>query len=296
MTAISSTIERLIERYDYFLLDVWGVIHDGYEVYPGVKASLEKITSLKKQVMFVSNAPRPAPIISSKLNSLGLSVTLSQILTSGDVVRNQLLTYEDEVFSKLGKRFYHLGAEKNQDILSNLLVQTVDQLEEADFILMTAYLDEGEDLEQFTSLFQQAQKLQLPLICANPDKDIINGNQIRYCSGYFALQYEKMNGKVFYYGKPYHNIYKEVFTRLGFSFDDSEKLRRVLMIGDTLETDIQGAMNANIDSALVLTGNMGVSLAKNRIEAKEETAFLTNTFRHQNIVPTWVIPSFGVPH
>jgi len=279
------SVETLIDQFDVFLLDVWGVIHDGVSLYPGVLETFKRLKDLNKQFLFISNAPRPAPVIQQKLLDLGIPVTLDDVLTSGDVVREQLVQFNDPVFSTLGRRFYHLGELRNQDILAGLPVQTVKNIEDADFILLTSFLEEDEDLEQFIPLFEKMRVLNLPIVCANPDGEVPHGDKSRYCAGYFSKQYEKMGGIVHYYGKPAQNIYDAAFRRLQLKSVES---KRIVMVGDTLETDILGAVQAKIAGALVETGNTKLLCQKDEIESLE------HLFEKLGINPHWVIPSFGL--
>jgi len=290
MAFSQTSIAALMDHFDVFILDVWGVIHDGFTLYPGVLETLERLSELKKEVLFLSNAPRPATVIRKKLLDLNIKVTADRVLTSGDVVREQLEQFNDTVFSTLGKQFYHLGELRNQDILSGLAVETVDSVEKAHFVLLTAYLDENEDLQQFIPFFEKIRGLNLPVICANPDREIINGDKLRYCSGYFAKQYEAMGGTVYYYGKPHQNVYAAALKRLNL-LDHSA---RILMVGDTLETDIQGGLAAKISTALVQTGNTDILLKKHEIDPQHKTEFLGELFEKIGITPNWVIPSFGL--
>jgi HAD superfamily hydrolase (TIGR01459 family) len=184
-----------------------------------------------------------------------------------------------------GHNAYHIGALRNQDILSGFdhtIVKATDNLTEANFILLTAYLDEGEDLNQFKQLFSQALELKLPAICANPDKIIPNGNKKRYCAGVLAEQYKAMGGEVYYYGKPDVKVFELAYSQLEQQVIDKS---RVAMIGDTIDTDILGANNFGIDSIMVLTGN-GASLVRYESELHINLSAAYNTY---GILPKWVI-------
>lgn len=286
-------LEELYAHYDAFIFDLWGVVHNGYEPYPGVLAFLETLTRLNKAIIFVSNAPRPAPILIQKLTSFGINVTPDMMLTSGDLVREQLQTFSDPVFKKLGRKFYHLGANRNQDILAGLSVKVVNDLNNADFVLLTAFMDIGEDLNQYDDFLKSIVSLKLPVICANPDKEIMNGDKVRYCAGVLAEKIENLGGIVHYYGKPYIAVFNEAIKR--FHTKNIFAKNRILMIGDTLETDILGAKNAGIDSAIVLTGNMGLLMARHAEDSTPSDEWLSNLFKRYGVNPKWVIPHFDLP-
>ena len=124
-------------------------------------------------------------------------------------------------------------------------------LADADILLLSLYRDESENIHEFDELLEQAAKKDgLVTICSNPDTTIPKHGSLRYCSGYFAKIIEKFGGKVIYTGKPEKSIYDLVLNpRQNIQKD------RILMIGDTFETDVAGANNAGIHSALVLSGN-----------------------------------------
>lgn len=275
-----SSMSELLKRYDAFFIDVWGVVHDGVQPYSGVIECLNHMISAGKSLILLSNAPRPAPILIQKLVSFGIPVNTEMMISSGDVTRFQLTHFEDPFFQDKGRCFYHLGAERNQDILAGISLDLTDRLEEADIILLTAYMDQDEDLNQHDAFLEKALKLKKPILCANPDKEVINGDKIRFCAGIIAEKYENMGGVVHYYGKPHPEIYKMAFQRLHAR--GITNLKSILAIGDTLETDILGAKQSGIDSALVRTGNM------ERQFTGDITAECFGT-----IVPTWVIPNLG---
>lgn len=294
MSFTFETAKQILPRYDGYMIDLWGVVHDGFQAYPGVVDCLNQLIQEQKPLIFLSNAPRPGTVVMKKLVELGIQVSPKMILSSGDAVRHQLEHRQDEHFKQLGKSFYHLGANRNQDILADLnpeirnLETTI--LEKADFILLTAYIDDDEDIDQHDELLEQAFTLRIPVVCANPDKGVIHGKRKRYCAGVIAEKYENLGGKVFYYGKPHKMILD--FALMRFRQTGITDKQKILIVGDTLETDIQSAKNIGIDSALVLTGNTGALLADKKTN-QTEMDFLNSLFQQEGITPTWVIPSLA---
>ena len=82
------------------------------------------------------------------------------------------------------------------------------------------------------------------MICTNPDLIVHRGLKIEYCAGSVASTFEKLGGKVIYFGKPYPEIYK-------FCMKDNES---VLVIGDNIRTDIVGANKMRFDSLFITGG------------------------------------------
>lgn len=286
---IANRLCELSPHYDAFLVDIWGVVHDGVNPYPLMIESLNRLISEGKHVLFLSNAPRPGEILEKRLLEFGVQIkpgmsgspdVPGMVLSSGDAVRQHLALLNNN------EKIYHVGAERNQDLLSNIYskapLQITDSLENADIMLISAYMDKGEDLNQYLPLFQQAKNLNLPAICANPDKEVQNGKSLRYCAGFLAEQYKNMGGVVHYYGKPYRRIFELAIERLNLDLNLKLNLdkKKILMVGDTLENDIQGAINAGIDSAWVMTGNAEVLV---------QQSTLKQLFENHGVVPTWII-------
>jgi HAD superfamily hydrolase (TIGR01459 family) len=282
-------INQMTEQYEGFIFDLWGVVHDGFAPYPGVLAYLAQLNDLGKSIIFLSNAPRPSSEIIQKLLAFGIKITPEMLLTSGDMVRQQLQNFDDGIFKNLGKSFYHLGQNRNLNILAGISVNLVDELQDANFVLLTAYLNADEDLNQYDHCLASIVSLNLPVICVNPDKEIMSGPKTRYCAGFLAEKIEKMGGVVHYYGKPYLRIYEEVFKR--FQIKGIVDKRKILAFGDTLETDILGAKNAGIDSALVLTGNIGRHL-KSHQNNTPSSEILSHLFQQYQLMPRLVFGSF----
>lgn len=254
----------ILPNYDLFFIDIWGVVHDGIRPYPGTIDAINHLIDTKK-VIFLSNAPRPAEVIMNKLQEYGINITVEGILTSGDVVRAMLC--KDPT-----KTIYHIGEDKNQDILRNINVKVVNSVKDADLILLSAFLDDPEKDDKFDEDLQEAAALKLPLICANPDTYVPNGSNVRRCAGIFAARYKQMDGKVIYCGKPHPNIFKAAIEKFLVTKN------KILMIGDTFETDVLGARNAGIDVAMTLTGNGTKSYDK-----------LASLGSEYGVSPTWVI-------
>lgn len=243
-------IKTLYDDYDVFLFDLWGVIVEGGSTYPGVVEQINDLIKYKK-VFFVSNAPRPNYKVLGNLRGFGLeAVTEDMIITSGDVARNVVV----EAKTTTGKgdeiAVYHLGSDRNEEILHDIPHRDVNSLDDADILLLTLYRDEHENINEFDDILKEAATKDIITICANPDTTIPKHGILRYCSGHFAEKIEQHGGNVIYTGKPLTDIYQLVFSYI----PDVPK-NRILMIGDTFETDILGAQNSGINSALVLTGN-----------------------------------------
>ena len=95
------------------------------------------------------------------------------------------------------------------------------------------------------------------MICTNPDLIVDKGNRRELCAGSVAMVFEKMGGEVVYFGKPYPEVYNQ-------STDNKNK--KILSIGDNLNTDIKGANLLNYDSLLISNGVHKNEIKDNGIE------------------------------
>jgi HAD superfamily hydrolase (TIGR01459 family) len=241
----------LAENYDGFIVDLWGVVHDGVRLFPGVLECLIKLRAAGKRVVFLSNAPRRTHGIGQMLASMGVTADLYEgIMSSGEAVYLGLRDRTDE-FAKLGRRIYHLGPARDRNVFD-----VVPGYEEAgdpaaaDFLLNTGPDDEigPQNPELYWPVLRAALRAGLPMICANPDLEVSRDGKLIICAGFLAEMYKGEGGSVIARGKPDPAIYVPVMAMLNTARE------RTLAIGDSLRTDIAGAKAAGIDSLWVLSG------------------------------------------
>ena len=245
-----SGVEPLAETFDGFIVDVWGVLHDGLRLYPGVADTLDRLAGLGKSVVFLTNAPRRSPDVARMLARLGLPERHRRnIVASGESVHAALDRRDDPFHAALGRCCIVLGETMENDILTGLDLDRVGAFEDADFIVNIGPWRRGAALADYEEDLARAAGLGLPMICANPDLSVMRGEAEMLCAGALALRYEALGGSVAWHGKPHPAIYELCLARLGRPPRD-----RVVAIGDSLGTDIKGAHAAGLASALVLGG------------------------------------------
>ena len=249
--AVYPGLAALAERYDGLIVDLWGVIHDGREVYPGVFDCLDRLRRGGRQVVLLSNAPRRATRVMAALGGMGIgSDHVDGLVTSGDVTLMALRRRGDAWHAALGHCFLHLGPARDWGLLQGTGHREVGGLEEADFILLSGlYDDESETAEDYRELLLEALRRGLPMICANPDLNVMRGPRLVPCAGSLAAAYEELGGQVRYHGKPHLSAYDLAVERLG-----GLARSRILVVGDSLRTDIAGAAGAGIDALFVSGG------------------------------------------
>lgn len=235
----------LIDDYDLFLFDQWGVIHDGKNIFPKAEEVFLHLQNLKKQVVIISNSGKKSSDNISRMKKLGAKNTLNvPLITSGDVCRD-LLVNKKNYFKNLGDRYFVVATE--YPLLSETQYQQVYSLEKSDFLLLCTTTNfDGYDL--IDNIFNEAINLKLPLVCSNPDVLGISGEDVHPSTGDLAIKYKKMGGKTHIIGKPGDEIFEFALNRTGI-----DKIK-TLMIGDSLFNDIYGANQFNIDSLLITSG------------------------------------------
>lgn len=252
-----SGIAEISDAYDYFLFDVWGVIHDGNAAYPNVLDVISFLRKAGKKICFLSNAPRRSSKVAAVLQKFGITPDFYDfILTSGEATFLDLQKNQDSGFKNFGKNYFYIGPQKDIDLLDGLGYVRVDNASKANVAITTGFDGEGSTLAEKLPQALEAKKNNLPMICVNPDLVVVrqNGHEM-ICAGALAMEYEKIGGKVFYYGKPFPAVYKMVCEIFNYP-----EIKKILAVGDGMETDIKGASDFGIDSALVTGGILANSL------------------------------------
>jgi HAD superfamily hydrolase (TIGR01459 family) len=207
--------------------------------------------------LLLSNVPRPNDAVRTMMRLMGIEDALyTDILTSGEAVRRALQSPPDEWWSALGPRVFHLGPDRDRPVLEGLPLTSVATPAEADFVLNTGPDNHRDpsDMNEFEPTLQDCAKYRLPMICGNPDLEVIRGGVRVLCAGSLALRYQALGGDVRSVGKPDPAIYQPVLAQLGLPKD------RVLAVGDSLRTDIAGATSVGLATCWVLDGLHGEAL------------------------------------
>ena len=114
------------------------------------------------------------------------------------------------------------------------------------------YNENDECPEDYKNIFVDFINQNLEMVCVNPDEIVYRGQARIYCAGALGKYYEKLGGKVTYYGKPYPEIYDFVMADL---LSKNTKIKKeILAIGDSLKTDCLGAHNSDLDFLLIKNG------------------------------------------
>jgi HAD superfamily hydrolase (TIGR01459 family) len=235
---------EIAARYDAYLLDLWGVLHNGVAAFPAAVDAMRKLRKAGKRIGILSNGPRRASAVAQRTAELGIAPDLYDALHSSG--EETWLALRGAVF---GRRALAIVPPKDRGLLDGLDLAWTEDPAAADFALLSGTDRPEETVAEYEPLLQRLRAKDLLLVCANPDLEVVRGETREICAGAIAARYEALGGKVRYFGKPYPEVYERCLAAMA-----APPRQRVLAVGDSLRTDIAGAAAAGIDSLFVLGG------------------------------------------
>ncbi|MCB1884081.1 MAG: TIGR01459 family HAD-type hydrolase [Geminicoccaceae bacterium] len=277
-------IEPLIEGYDGFLLDQFGVLHDGVAPFPGVVAALSRLREQGRAALILSNSgKRSAPNV-ARLEGLGIPRSLyTGLVSSGEAAWLGLRERTDPLFADLGRRCLLVSRGGDRSAIEGLDLDLVDA-DTADFVLLAGLDGDAHARARLDGELAIALGRRLPLVCTNPDVVSLEGERRVDGPGRFAQDYAEVGGEVRWVGKPHAAIFRAALERVGVAPD------RLVMVGDSLHHDIKGASPFGIDGALVMNGVHEAALEGRR--GADLDAALQGLLGDDLPAPRWLLPAF----
>lgn len=242
-------ILKLQNKFDVFMFDMWGVVFNGCGLVTEVVQTMKELKKQGKQVIIISNASRRVYVLEQEKEDKGLlkGVHYDSIVSSGELANQYFSTDTRKM------KYYTIGKDKPK-LFEGSPYEQVNNIKDADFVFLGTPMDKSDNYQTTIDIFKpeldEAHKLDKSVICANPDLQAQEKEGMMIMEGSLAKYYKELGGEVEYIGKPYPEIFD--FALKDYQGDDS----RVLMIGDTLETDILGANAYGIKSALIIEGGV----------------------------------------
>jgi len=267
-----SQIQNLSEihsKYECFFIDLWGVVHNGVSLFENVQDTLKILKKANKSIFFLTNAPRRSSVIKKQLLQFGLSNELyDDVVSSGEITWQKLK-------DKKGLKCFLIGPPRDFHLVEGLDVEVVKNPKFVDLIINTGPWGDRDSLENYKPILEELANYNPLMICSNPDKTVIRGDRFMICAGLLAEYYQKIGGKVEYYGKPYAEIYDFTYSIM------KRKNEKILVIGDSLDNDIKGANLQKLDSLLITSGIHREVNNNNGIDKEE----LNDLIKKKNIRP-----------
>ncbi len=238
------------EQYSAMLIDAWGVLHDGGTLYPGAKACLSELQKREVPVVVISNAARRSDTVLEEILRFGIDAkSIYAAISSGEVLW-QLISSGDADFSFGDCAVYYYGPDRSRSVLYGLDLNITEDITRATVIITTGCLDRVDTLDYDLPFLNVAAKLDIPMICINPDLVAIRNGVKGYSAGSVAEKYIELGASdVRWIGKPHREIYQRALALL-----PQVATKKVLAIGDALRTDICGAESAGLDSLFIIGG------------------------------------------
>jgi HAD superfamily hydrolase (TIGR01459 family) len=277
----------LASRYRGFILDQWGVLHDGARPYPEALDCLQRLREAGKRVVLLSNSGKRTTVNAARLLEIGIDETLyDAIVTSGEATWQALSLRNAPFFAGLGGRCFLWSRGGDRSVVDGLPIEVVDAVDDADFVLLGGVEDDAR-LETFGPALEAAAARSLPMVCANPDIVVVlpNGG-FGMAPGAIAHHYEQLGGRVAYVGKPHRPVYEVCLEALGNPPHDE-----VLAVGDSVAHDVAGAAAMELDTALVMAGIHSRIFDPDR-GASANRAAMEQLAVEYGVLPRWVLPSF----
>ena len=286
-TAIVDGVGAFIDAYEGFLIDQWGVLHNGETVYPGAHAVLAELARRGKQAVLLTNSGRRRSFNEARLQELGFNTrALAGIVTSGEATWQALRQRAAEPFASLGRRCVLFTRADDMGPVDGLELELVDDPAAADFLYLTWLDTLTHSIDDFDRVIEAAAARDLPMLCSNPDRVAPTEGGLTQAPGSLAERYRAIGGRVIYVGKPHRPIYQACLDMLP-ELEPAE----ICGIGDSFEHDVQGAKNAGLAAAFVMRGIHAEAFPEGASRAAERQA-LDDLAERYGITADWALPNF----
>ena len=243
-------IRPLAERYDVFLLDQFGVLHDGTSPYPGAVEALSALKRAGKTIVLISNSGKRAGPNESRLLKLGFEPgSWDHFVSSGEVAWQ--LFHDMAASGRLlpNTKCLLISRDDDRSAIEGLPFALTKDGDDAELVLISASEGDRYDLDHYRRLLAPAAARQVACFCTNPDKIMLTTVGPRFGAGQLADLYENLGGSVTRVGKPYPAIFDTALALVG-----NPHRSTVVCVGDSVEHDIAGGLAAGVSTVLVQSG------------------------------------------
>ena len=276
---------ELMDSYDGFIMDQWGVLHNGLTTYDGAIDVLNHLKRRKKQVVILSNSAKRSSDNVERMKKLGIkSGHYRGVVSAGEVTWQGLKEQKNPPFKGIGKKCYLISRHEDKSLLDDLDIELVSDIEQAQFILITSFDSVHTKMEDLEPVLKKAVIMRIPAICANPDIVTIYEHERSIGPGAIAMRYHELGGAAHYIGKPH-----KVIFRYCLSLFENIIPSRILMIGDSIQHDIVGGVGMDIDTAFITSGIHTKEFTPGMSVEQKRKVMQHLTHNYGGIQPTWVM-------
>jgi HAD superfamily hydrolase (TIGR01459 family) len=243
-------LREIVDQFDLFLVDQYGVLHDGVAAYPGAIDGLIKFTSHGRKIVVLTNSGKSSAENRTRLDALGFADSgFNAVVSSGDVALQRVKN------GALGPGFLRgadicvIGRHGDSYAFSPDDFTLVDRPQDATFLVFAGSDAPRTSLDSYRSMLIAAAQAGVPGICVNPDLTMIRDGELVAAPGTIARVYQSLGGGVEYVGKPHRAIFEHAIATAA-----TGPGARAIMVGDSPERDVAGASAFGLATLLVRTG------------------------------------------
>lgn len=274
--ATAGGIGELARRFDVFVLDQFGVLHDGTAPYPGAVDALLRLKAAGRRTLLLSNSGKRSAPNEARLARLGFPAgSWDHFLSSGEVAFRMLAA---KLAGREARRCLLIARDGDRSAIEGLPIEATEDAGAADLVLIAASEGDRHDPDHYRRLLAPAAARGVECLCTNPDRIMLTPAGARFGAGRIADLYEELGGTVERIGKPEPRIYAAALDLLG-----RPDPAGILCVGDSIEHDVAGGQGAGMKTALVATG-----VLEDAGEAERARLYA----RH-DAVPDFVLPAFA---
>jgi HAD superfamily hydrolase (TIGR01459 family) len=289
-TKFCQGISDLSDSYAAFVLDQYGVLHNGEQPFDGVVECLQELKARRKKVVLLSNSSKRSAENRARLTQIGIAEDLyDHLVTSSEMVW-QGLKDKSGFFDKLGRKCFLISHNADRSIIEGLDIETVDDPGQADFLLLAGCDAPQKTLEDYDPVLKIAAQKRLRAVCSNPEmRGLADGVPVMG-TGMLARRYQDFGGVVTYIGKPHEPIFKACLDYLR-PFDIYPG--QCVMVGDAMDQDILGGVTAEMDTCLIAATGLHAGNFKGMSNLQDLEKSLNNlVIAHHNVRPNYIVPKF----
>lgn len=286
-TKFCQGISDISDSYMGFIIDQWGVLHNGEKPYEGVLDCMKELKARNKFIIILSNSGKRSEENITRLKKIGIGPGLYDVLlTSGEMCWQGLKNQDKGFFKGLGKKCYLISRGGDRSIVDGLDIELVNNVKDASFLLIAGADSPEKTLEDYEPVLKAAVRKQIIALCANPDSLGVMGAQNIMGPGTLAARYKDFGGVVHYIGKPHQPIFQHCIEIL-----QQKEIYpgQTIMIGDTIAHDILGGSLVNIDTCLVMSGLHNTALKKAKTAADLDKSLTNLVNQYNNVRPKYLV-------
>eukprot|EP01038_Epipyxis_sp_PR26KG_P006197 gene6197-8535_t len=306
------TIAEIFDRYDGFLIDQWGVLHDGKTPYTSVIKTLDEMHNSGKRMVIISNSSKRKESATSGLMRIGINPALfDDIITSGEIGWEYLNRMQINHNAKSKPqaavrpfRVFVIGSgDEDEEYVSSCQCDLA-RPEDADLVLvrgtlttlssskaLVKYVNAQSLVENVSQILDICTKRSLPMLITNPD--FTRPGCMSPMPGMIGRIYQNLSpsSTITYIGKPYSFIYDVCKDISSFRTMDKS---RICCVGDSLDHDIVGANRNQYDSVWTMNGvhSNELGTAEGSLQEPNDQLIHNLLGSKKEMMPTYSIAAF----